>query len=336
MARAKPAPTESSAPVVPVRDLLARETAALRLRLVAGRAGLDNTINLARVQRPGLALTGYVDYLRYGRVQIVGGSELGYLRRLTPRRRAALVARLTAVRLSCFVVTKGLEPPEELLREADARGVPVLLTPLESTPFIRQLGDYLEARLAARQSLHGVLVEVFGLGVLILGDSGIGKSECALDLVDRGHRLVADDVVDVTRLGDALSGSSPAPTRCHIEVRGLGLINIEHVYGVSSMRPHMSVELVVQLERWEPGKEYDRLGLRGRGHAILGVEVPLVKIPVAPGRNLALLVEVAARVQLLRERGVDAARSFVERYDAMLAGQASDAGRRRRTARRRP
>jgi HPr kinase/phosphorylase len=335
LARSKPAPGETPALVVPVRDLLAPETAGLRLRLAAGRAGLDNGISLARVQRPGLALTGYIDYLRYGRVQILGGSEIGYLSRLAPPRRAKLLARLAAARLSCFVVTKGLKPPPELLSEAEARGVPVLLTPLESTPFIRQLGDYLEARLAARQSLHGVLVDVFGLGVLILGDSGIGKSECALDLVDRGHRLVADDVVDVTRLGESLSGSSPAPTRSHIEVRGLGLINIEHVYGVSSLRLRMSVELVVQLERWEPGKEYDRLGLPERGQAILGVEVPRVTLPVAPGRNLALLVEVAARMQLLRERGVDAARSFVERYDRLLAAEAGRSGSARRAGRRR-
>ncbi len=330
MARAASSPREEARAAVRVRELLAPEASALRLRAVAGRAGLDHAVSLARVQRPGLALTGHVDYLRYGRVQILGGSEIGYLARLTPRRRAALLSRLTGVRLSCFVVTKGLEPPAELLREAQARGIPVLRTPLESTPFIKQLSAWLEERLAPRQSLHGVLVDVFGLGVLMLGDSGIGKSECALDLVDRGHRLVADDVVEVTRLGDVLWGTSPALTRSHMEVRGLGLINIEHVYGVSSLRVRTTVDLVVRLERWEPGREYDRLGVREQRHEVLGVEVPRVEIPVAPGRNLALLIEVAARVRLLRERGIDAAQSFIERYDGLLATRA-----RRRPGRRR-
>ena len=328
--RTPPPPEEPPEPSVPVRELLQHEARGLRLRVVAGREGLDHTISLARVQRPGLALTGHVDYLRYGRVQILGGSELGYVARLNARRRAALFARVTSVRLSCFVVTKGLEPPAELLEEAEARGIPVLVTPLESTPFIKALTAWLEERLAPRRSLHGVLVDIFGLGVLILGDSGIGKSECALDLVDRGHRLVADDVVEVTRVGETLLGSSPALTRGHMEVRGLGLINIEHVYGVSSLRVRTPVDLVVRLERWESGREYDRLGVREERQAVLGIEVPRVEIPVAPGRNLALLVEVAARMRLLRERGIDAAQTFVERYDGLLAqrsGGPAGAGR---------
>jgi HPr kinase/phosphorylase len=324
-------PEDDGRPAVAVRELLGPEAHALRLRAVAGRRGLDHTISLARVQRPGLALTGHVDYLRYGRVQILGGSELGYLRRLSSARRTALFQRVSAVRLSCFVVTKGLEPPAELLGQAEERGIPVLVTPLESTPFIKALSAWLEERLAPRRSLHGVLVDIFGLGVLILGDSGIGKSECALDLVDRGHRLVADDVVEVTRVGDALRGSSPALTRSHMEVRGLGLINIEHVYGVSSLRLRTPVDLVVRLERWEPGREYDRLGVREERQAVLGIDVPRVEIPVAPGRNLALLVEVAARMRLLRERGIDAAQSFIERYDGLLESRA----RARRPARRR-
>jgi HPr kinase/phosphorylase len=318
---------------VPVRALLGPEAATLKLRLVAGRAGLSRTIRLARVQRPGLALTGYTDYIRYGRVQIVGGSEVGYLRTLKPRARAAILAKLARCRVSCFVVTKGLAPPPELLRACEARGIPLLLTPTESTPFIKLLSSYLDERLALRLHLHSVLLDVFGLGVLIMGESGIGKSECALDLIDRGHRLVADDVVEIKRFGaDVLVGAPPDLTRHHMELRGLGVLNIKDLYGVSSIRGSKRIELVVNLERWEAGKEYDRLGLRNERFLILGVEVPLVRMPVAPGRNIAILVEVAARNRLLKERGYDAARRFAESVDALLA---ADAAPRRRARGRR-
>ncbi|MBI3932015.1 MAG: HPr(Ser) kinase/phosphatase [Acidobacteria bacterium] len=305
-------------PAIPVSALLDAEAEALKLRLVAGRAGLGHLVQHARVQRPGLALTGYTDYIRYGRVQIMGGSEIGYLRKLTPRRRRAILAKLARCRISCFVLTKGLAPPEELVREAESCGIPLLQTPVESTTFIKQLQGFLDERLAMRLHLHSVLMDVFGLGVLIMGESGIGKSECALDLIDRGHRLVADDVVEIKRVSDALVGSSPDLTRYHMELRGLGVINIKDLYGVSSIRMTKRVELVVNLERWEAGKEYDRLGLRDERFLILGVEVPLIRMPVAPGRNLAILVEVAARNQLLKERGYDAARRFAERVDALL------------------
>ena len=294
----------------------------LGLRLVAGAAGLDHIVTLSRVQRPGLALTGYTEYIRYGRVQILGASELGYLRKLSAPRRASVLKRLAACRISCFVVTKGLEAPSELVAEAEARGIPILGTPAESTPFIKALSAFLEERLALRLHLHSVLIDVFGLGVLIVGESGIGKSECALDLIDRGHRLVADDVVEIRRIGDVLIGASPDLTRYHMELRGLGVINIKDLYGVSSIRTSQRVELVVSLERWEAGREYDRLGLQDEKFLILESEMPLIRMPVAPGRNLAILVEVAARNQLLKERGYDAARRFVERVDEMIEADA--------------
>jgi HPr kinase/phosphorylase len=308
-------------PSVPVRELLGPEAAHLQLTLRAGRRGLDREILLSRVQRPGLALSGYTDYIRYGRVQIVGGSEVSYLQTLSPRRRAALLERLVRCKVSCFIVTKGLPAAPELRRAAERRGIPVLVTRNDSTPFIKQLSSFLEARLALRVHLHAVLMDVFGLGVLIMGESGIGKSECALDLIDRGHRLVADDVVEIKRLADALVGDSPDLTRHHMEIRGLGVLNIKDLYGVSSIRTSKRVELVVQLERWEPGKEYDRLGLRDESFPILGLAVPMIRMPVAPGRNTAILVEVAARNQLLKERGYHAAQRFAERVDEMMARQ---------------
>jgi len=306
---------------VSVRQLLEPGAEPLQLRLIAGARGLDRTVDLSRVQRPGLALTGYTDYLRYGRVQILGGGEIGYLRNLPARRRAAILAKLARCRISCIIVTKGLRPPTELLAEADARGLPVLATEAPSTPFIKHLASFLDERLAMRLHLHSVLMDVFGLGVLIVGESGIGKSECALDLIDRGHRLVADDVVEIKRMADALVGSSPDLTRYHMEIRGLGVINIKDLYGVSSIRMSKRVGLVVSLERWESGKEYDRLGLKDETFLILGVEIPLIRMPVAPGRNVAIVVEVAARNQLLKERGYDAARRFAESVDAMIEAE---------------
>ena len=328
------------APAIAVSDLLAAEASALGLRLVAGGAGLGRTIDRSRVQRPGLALSGYTDYIRYGRVQIIGGSEIGYLRKMGARKRAEALAKLGRCEVSCFVVTKGLLPPKELLSAAEASGVPVLVTDAESTPFVKQLSSFLDQRLAMRLHLHAVLMDVFGLGVLIQGESGIGKSECALDLIDRGHRLVADDVVEIRRMSDTLFGSSPDLTRYHMELRGLGVINIKDLYGVSSIRLEKRLELVVNLERWEAGKEYDRLGLSDETFLILGVELPLIRMPVAPGRNLAILVEVGARNRLAKERGYDAARRFAERVDEIIGGdkrkarRPSTGARRRRSPRR--
>jgi HPr kinase/phosphorylase len=327
------APPAGEEPAVEVRALLGPGAAALKLTLAAGRAGLGRKVHVSRVQRPGLALAGFTDYIRYGRVQILGGSEISYLRQLPQARRAAIVARLCRCRISCFVVMKGLAPPAELLRAADEGGLPLLTTPSEPTPFIQQLQAFLDERLAMRLHLHSVLMDVFGLGVLIVGESGIGKSECALDLIDRGHRLVADDVVEIKRVSDTLVGSSPDLTRYHMELRGLGVINIKDLYGVSSIRVSKRVELVVSLERWEAGKEYDRLGLKDEKFLILGVEAPLLRMPVAPGRNTAILVEVAARNQLLKERGYDAAQRFIERVEEMIDADAGAVRGRRRVAR---
>jgi HPr kinase/phosphorylase len=270
------------------------------------------------VQRPGLALAGHSGYVQYGRVQIIGGSEMSYLRKLSPARRARAVEHLVRRKLTCLVTTKGMRAPVELVRAAEARGTPLLATRMDSTTFIRQLARFLEERLAPSAARHAVLVDVFGLGVLIAGASGIGKSECALELVDRGHRLVADDVVEIKRLGSNLVGIAPELTRDHMELRGLGILDVKGLYGVSAIRHSKRVELVVNLERWAAGKQYDRLGLATETLTILGVAVPLVRMPVAPGRNIALLIEVASRSQLLKQRGYDAAQRLAARVDALV------------------
>lgn len=301
---------------VPVLALLSEEASAMGLRLLAGSSGLNNRIERSRVQRPGLALTGFTRYLNAGRVQILGGGESSYLRTLPVRKRALVLHRLMSKKLCCVVVTRGLGSPPELKKEADARGIPLLATAHDSTLFIRRLTEFLEDRLARTVRLHGVLLDVLGVGVLIRGGSGVGKSECGLELVDRGHRLVSDDAVDIKTHSLGLLGSSPVPTRDHMEIRGLGILNIQDLYGVSAVSPDQSIDLVVRLEKWNPRKAYDRLGLDRETETILEVEVPLLRLPVAPGRNVALLVELAAKNLLLRARGHDATATLLSRVEA--------------------
>ena len=303
-------------PRVPVKALLSEEAAPMGLRLLGGKSGLKNLIDRSRVQRPGLALTGFTRYLSSGRVQILGGSESSYLRTLSVKKRATVLHRLMARPLCCVVVTRGLDFPPELQRESEARGIPLLATALDSTPFIKRLTEFLEDRLARTTRLHGVLIDVLGVGVFIRGESGIGKSECGLELVDRGHRMVSDDAVDMKATSQGLLGASPQPTRDHMEIRGLGILNIQDLYGVSAVSPEKTIDLIVRLERWNPRKAYDRLGLNRETEAILDVEVPLLRLPVAPGRNVALLVELAAKNLLLRARGHDATATLLSRVEA--------------------
>jgi HPr kinase/phosphorylase len=266
-----------------------------------------------------LALAGYHEYLQPGRVLIYGESEVRYLERLDSATRHEALTRSFATAVPCVLVTGGLEVSPDLVAEADRAGVPLLATSIGTATAIGKLTALLEDRLAVREVIHGVLLDILGLGVLIVGESGIGKSECALDLVVRGHRLVADDTVEIRpRAASIVIGSCPELTRHHMEVRGLGLINLRDLFGVASTRTSKRVELVVQLERWDPHREYDRLGLDEAFFELLGLRVPLIRMPVAPGRNLAILVEVAARNQLLRTRGINAARELAAKLDARL------------------
>jgi HPr kinase/phosphorylase len=296
------------------------EGARLDFELLAGRDGLDRLITLPSMQKTGLALAGFEQYLRPGRVLVFGESEMRYLEELAPADRAKAVGRVADREIPCILITDGLAAPPELGWEADRAALPLLRTPLSTPLAIARLTSVLELHLAVRESVHGVLLDLLGLGVLVIGESGIGKSECALDLVVRGHRLVADDTVELRKRGDViLLGTCPELTRHHMEIRGLGLINVRDLFGVASTRSSKRVELVVQLERWETGREYDRLGLDEAFFELLGVRVPLIRMPVAPGRNVAILVEVAARNQLLRARGRHAARELASRLDQQLA-----------------
>jgi HPr kinase/phosphorylase len=306
---------------ISVRTLLGVRTDAfgLPLELVAGAAGLDRVITSPHPQKTGLALVGFHDYLKPGRVLILGESEVRYLERLDGAAQPDAVRLALAHDFPCILVTGGLSLPAMLQAEAERVSLPVLRTPVVTPTAIAKLGTLLEDHLAERISLHAVLMDVLGLGMLISGESGIGKSECALDLIARGHRLVADDIVEVRRRSETiLIGTCPEPTRHHMEVRGLGVINVKELFGVASTRSSKRVEFVVRLERWEPGREYERLGLEDHYEEILGLKIPLVTMPVAPGRNIAILVEVAARNQILRTRGHHAARLLVERLERSL------------------
>ena len=306
---------------VTVGALLGARGAAggLDLDLLAGATGLERRITLPYIQKTGLALSGFDEYLRTGRVLIFGESEIRFLEQMDPAGRSRALRRLFTRDFPCVMITMGLDGPPELAAEAERAGVPLLRTAHPTPVAIARITTLLEDQMAPRETRHGVLMDILGLGVFISGESGIGKSECALDLIGRGHRLVADDAVEIRCRSEAiLIGTCPELTRHHVEIRGLGLVNVTDLFGVSSTRSSKRVELVVQLERWEAGREYDRLGLETATVEILGVPVPLVTMPVAPGRNLAMLVEVAARNQLLRSRGRHAARLLAERLERRL------------------
>ena len=308
-------------PAVTVAGLLeARpESVGLPVELLAGARGLDRHITNPYIQKTGLALAGFHEYLHEGRVLIYGESEIRFVEGLDAATRRQALRRSFASNVPCVLLTGGLEAPPDLVIEAERAGVPLLTTHVGTATAIGKLTALLEDRLAVREVIHGVLLDVLGLGVLIVGDSGIGKSECALDLVVRGHRLVADDAVEVRRrAASIIIGSCPDLTRHHMEVRGLGIINLRDLFGVASTRTSKRVELVVQLERWEPHRDYERLGLDDAFFDLLGLRIPLLRMPVAPGRNLAILVEVAARNELLKSRGINAARDLATRLEAQL------------------
>ncbi|HEX7316695.1 MAG TPA: HPr(Ser) kinase/phosphatase [Pyrinomonadaceae bacterium] len=310
-------------PTITVGEFVARAPEGLPLSFIAGAGGAAaRRLDTPRIQKLGLALAGFPHYVHEGRVQIVGQSELQFLGQLSSEERRAAVAKLELEKISCVLVTKGLMPPAELVEACDAAVLPLIQTPLVSSTAITAVTEYLEEALAPRETRHGVLLDLYGLGVLIEGKSGVGKSECALDLIMRGHQLVADDLVEIRRRRPGLlMGAAPDLLREHMEIRGLGILNIRELFGVSAVSGPKQLGLDIKLVRWGEVGDVDRLGLEERTVDILGVAVPYFVLPVSPGRNLATLVETAVRVHLMRLRGYNAAESFVERHDASLRGE---------------
>lgn len=310
----------NASPTVTVEALVAAQGDHLRLEVLAGRAGLGRTIASSRIQKPGLTLAGYAEHVHPDRVQVFGNTEMSFLATLPPARQAEVLQAFFAKGLCGLAVTKALPVPKVLFEAAQQSGTPLLSTSLLSSAFIRQLESYLEVALVAASSLHGVLIDVFGVGLLILGKSGIGKSECAVDLLMRGHRLVADDIVEVKRRGaDNVIGSASPIIKHHMEIRGLGILNIKDLFGVSAVRDTKKIELAVELVEWDPHQEYDRLGVEDRKFQVLDVEVPLIMLPVRPGRNMASIIEVAARNHLLKLQGLFSARDFQDALNRRIA-----------------
>jgi len=295
------------------------EAIGLPLELLGGASGLERTISSPHIQKTGLALAGFDAYLQPARILVFGESEIRYLESLDAVNRMNVLAAAFSHDIPCVLITGGWNPPLELLAASDRYNVPLLRTAVTTPVSIAKVEYLLDDELAERQVIHGVLMDMLGLGVLLIGESGIGKSECGLDLVVRGHRLVADDTVEIRRRGETtLIGTCPDLTRHHMEIRGLGLINIRDLFGVAAIRNAKRVELVVQLERWDPDRDYERLGIDELRYDVLGLKIPLIRMPVAPGRSLGVLVEVAARNQLLRTRGLNAARDLANRLEQTL------------------
>jgi HPr kinase/phosphorylase len=302
-----------------IRTLLSALRVELGLEIIAGQEGLDRRVSAASIQKPGLALAGFVEMFKPGRMQVFGRTEIDYLWSLVPKERIQAIDNLLSCIPPAVVVTRGSDIPEQLIGAADTYNVPLLQTGLRSSIFVESLHRYLSNRLARVRSVHGVLVDVFGVGVLMIGKSGIGKSECALELVMRGHRLVADDVIEISkRPPSTIIGSGAELIRHHMEIRGLGIINVRDLFGISAIRDLKRIDLVVSLEDWDDEKTYERLGVSNRTHEILSVVLPKVLIPVRPGRSLTAIVEVAARNQLLKSMGHHSALEFQNRVQESL------------------
>lgn len=290
----------------------------LALELCAGAHGMGRRITIARIQKAGLALAGYTRFVHSDRIQVLGETELTYLSTLSEADCNAALDLYLQRRVACVIITKGLALPKHLAEMCDAHATPLFRTASTSSVAIRRVTGYLDDLLAPRCSVHGTLVDVNGVGVLMTGASGIGKSETALDLVERGHRLVADDVVDIRRRGEDLVGQASSLIQNLIEIRGLGILDIAELFGVAATREHKRIELHIELESWTTGQAYDRTGLDEQTADILGLDVSSIRLPVKPGRNIAGIVEVAARNVLLRMRGYHAARHFNARLDEAL------------------
>jgi len=310
--------------VIPVHRLLLEKGKTFDLTVIAGERGLNNTITQSELHRPGLAFAGFLEVYTFDRVQIVGNTETGYLASLSDAGRRDRLAHVFQYPIPCIIVTNNNPACSELREFCDIHGVPLLTTPHPTSHFNAMMNFWLEKEFAPSFSVHGVLVDVFGEGVLMMGGSGVGKSECGLELIERGHRLVADDVVILRRLGrDILMGSASTTIQHHMEVRGLGIIDVELLFGIGAVREEKRVSLVVELERWAEGLEIDRLGLDMQTVSFLDVPIRRFKLPVDSGRNISILVEVAALQHRILERGRNPAEELNQRLiREMMAARA--------------
>lgn len=306
---------------VSVESLFRDMAEPLALQWAAGRAGAARALSAETLQQPSLALIGHLNFVHPNRVQVLGPAELDYLHGLSPAALQDAMDHLFSAELAAVVIANGEPPPDILLESAERAATPLFTSPLTSPVLMSRLGHYLTQRLAEVASIHGVFLEVLGTGVLIKGDAGVGKSELALELITRGHRLIADDVVDLKHVApDTLEGTCPALIRDFLEVRGLGVLNIRFLFGEMAVKTQKNLKLIVELVRPQDVGEVglNRLDMVASTEAILGVAIPKVRIPVAAGRNLAVLVEVAVRNHILKRRGINPVEQFIKRQQEAI------------------
>ena len=279
----------------------------------------DNTVvTISDVNRPALQLVGFYDYFDDKRLQILGRGEMRYLERMTEAERTRVFNKLLSYPFPALIIARDMEAPAELVQMAEKHDRTLLRSAESTVDVTSKLIDYLNRAMAPQIARHGVLMNIYGQGVLILGDSGIGKSETAIELLKRGHRLVADDAVEIRRISNSLFGTAPEIIRHYIEIRGVGVIDVQQLFGMGAVQFDTEIDLVIQLEQWVDGKFYDRLGLGEEKYAMLGVELPIVTIPVRPGRNLAGIVEIATMKNRQMKYGYNAARDFVTQFDSKM------------------
>lgn len=298
----------------------------LGLEVVCGdEESLSKEITTGDISRPGLELTGYFNYYPHDRLQLFGSKEIMFAKQMMPEERLLVMRRLCEKDTPAFIISRGLTAPKEMIQAAQENQIAILRSAMSTSRLLGELSSYLDGRLATRTSVHGVLVDVYGLGVLIQGDSGIGKSETALELIKRGHRLIADDRVDVYQQDElTVVGEPPKILQHLIEIRGIGIIDVMNLFGASTVRESMEVQLVVYLEAWEKNKKYDRLGSDDEMRDIANVKVPQIRIPVKTGRNVAIIIEVAAMNFRAKKMGYDATKSFEERLTHLIEENSSN------------
>ncbi len=292
-------------------------------------AGLENIIKDKNLHRPGLALAGYVDLFTYDRVQLMGNTEVKYLMSMPEDARIDSFNTLFKFAIPCIIITNNHDLDKTLLQIAADHSVPVFRTPLQTTKATYFLSDFLDDQFSPQTTVHGSFVDVYGIGLLFIGRSGIGKSEIALDLIERGHRLVSDDVVTITRKGEGiLIGTGTDLVKHFMEIRGLGLIDVQSIFGVRSIRFQKRVEVVVELMEWDPKSDFTRTGLDQNTTAILDVEVPIIKLPIFPGKNITVIAEVIALNYLLKHYGYDAAQEFSRKLEKVIHQKSQNKGNR--------
>ncbi|WP_050616410.1 HPr(Ser) kinase/phosphatase [Bacillus testis] len=300
---------------VRTKDILEK----FNLELISGEEGINRPISTSDLSRPGIEMAGFYEYYPAERMQLLGKTELSFFEKLSPPERKTRMDMLCTDITPAIIVTRDQEVPEELIEASNREAVPVLRSPMKTTRLFSRLTNYLESKLAPTTAVHGVLVDIYGVGVLITGKSGVGKSETALELVKRGHRLVADDLVEIRQEDqDTLVGGAPGLIEHLLEIRGLGIINVMTLFGAGAVLSHKKISLIISLELWEKNKQYDRLGLDDEKQKIIDTEIPRLTIPVRPGRNLAVIIEVASMNFRLKRMGLNAAKQFSNKLSEVI------------------